>query len=128
VLPTSLKGGNDGGNACGPIPTRAGIGLRAPHYREVLESLPEVGWFEVHSENYFGAGGPPLHYLQRVRAHYPLSLHGGWAFAGLRRCAEPRPPREAPGAHRAFRARLGLRLDEARKADAILETHHALAA
>lgn len=58
------------------IPPRAGIGLRAPHYREVLDSLPDVGWFEVHSENYFGDGGQPLHFLERVRQHYPLSLHG----------------------------------------------------
>jgi uncharacterized protein (UPF0276 family) len=60
----------------GPIPACAGIGLRAPHYREILETLPDVGWLEVHSENYFGGGGPPLHYLERIRPHYPLSLHG----------------------------------------------------
>lgn len=59
-----------------PIPAHAGIGLRAPHYHEVVERRPPVAWFEVHSENYFGAGGPPLHYLERVREHYPLSLHG----------------------------------------------------
>lgn len=60
----------------GSIPVSTGIGLRAPHYREVLESRPRVGWWEVHSENYFGAGGPPHHYLERVCADYPLSLHG----------------------------------------------------
>jgi uncharacterized protein (UPF0276 family) len=38
--------------------------------------LPDIGWLEVHSENYFGDGGQPLHYLERVRGHYPLSLHG----------------------------------------------------
>jgi len=59
-----------------PIPARAGIGLRAPHYREVLKQRPPAGWFEVHSENYFGAGGAPLHYLERIREQYPLSLHG----------------------------------------------------
>lgn len=59
-----------------PVPARAGIGLRAQHYRAVLEQRPAVGWFEVHSENYFGAGGAPLDYLERIRAHYPLSLHG----------------------------------------------------
>jgi uncharacterized protein (UPF0276 family) len=58
------------------IPAQCGIGLRAPHYRDVLEALPLVPWFEVHSENYFGAGGPPLHYLARIRERYPLSLHG----------------------------------------------------
>ncbi|MGQ0656659.1 MAG: MNIO family bufferin maturase [Chromatiales bacterium] len=59
-----------------PIPAQAGIGLRAEHYREVLESRPRVGWLEVHSENYFGEGGAPLHYLEQIRSHYPLSLHG----------------------------------------------------
>lgn len=59
-----------------PIPARAGIGLRAEHYEAVLATLPPVGWLEVHSENYFGAGGKPLTYLERARAHYPLSLHG----------------------------------------------------
>jgi Uncharacterized protein conserved in bacteria len=58
------------------IPVSAGIGLRADHYREVLETRPPVGWFEVHSENYFGDGGLPCDYLERVRAEYPVSLHG----------------------------------------------------
>ena len=57
------------------LPCTAGIGLRAPHYREVLEALPQLGWVEVHSENFFG-GGAPLHTLLRVREHYPVSLHG----------------------------------------------------
>jgi uncharacterized protein len=58
------------------IPAAAGIGLRSPHYREVLETRPAVCWLEVHSENYFGRGGQPLHLLERARELYPLSLHG----------------------------------------------------
>ncbi len=57
------------------LPSTAGIGLRAPHYREVLEKLPKLGWVEVHNENFFG-GGAPLHTLLKVREHYPVSLHG----------------------------------------------------
>ena len=57
------------------LPCIAGIGLRAPHYGEVLQKLPRLGWVEVHSENYFG-GGSPLRTLLRVREHYPVSLHG----------------------------------------------------
>ncbi|MEO8156358.1 MAG: DUF692 domain-containing protein [Betaproteobacteria bacterium] len=53
-----------------------GIGLRAPHYRELLDSQPRAGWLEVHSENYFGAGGYDLHVLEQVRSRYPVSLHG----------------------------------------------------
>ncbi len=58
------------------LPAAAGIGLRAPHVGTVLASLPRVPWFEVHSENYFAAGGSALAALDRVRGHYPLSLHG----------------------------------------------------
>jgi len=57
------------------LPCTAGIGLRAPHYREVLENVPKLGWVEVHSENFFG-GGAPLRTLLKVREHYPVSLHG----------------------------------------------------
>jgi uncharacterized protein len=53
-----------------------GVGLRAPHYGEFLDDRPPVGWLEVHSENYFGAGGWDLHVLDRVRRDYPISLHG----------------------------------------------------
>lgn len=53
-----------------------GIGLRAPHYREFLEHRPKVDWIEVHTENYFGAGGWDLHVLETLRPDYPLSLHG----------------------------------------------------
>lgn len=56
--------------------TRCGIGLRAPHYRDMLAQLPSVGFLEVHSENYFGAGGQPHRYLEQLATHYPLSLHG----------------------------------------------------
>lgn len=58
------------------IPASAGIGLRAPHYRRLLAERPPLGWLEVHSENYFGAGGQPHHFLRCAREHYPLSLHG----------------------------------------------------
>jgi uncharacterized protein (UPF0276 family) len=53
-----------------------GIGLRHPHYQQVLEEKPEVGWWEVHSENFFQAGGPTLEILCSIREHYPTSLHG----------------------------------------------------
>ena len=61
--------------ATAALPCVAGIGLRAPHYHEVLSTLPKLGWVEAHSENFFG-GGAPLHTLLAVREHYPVSLHG----------------------------------------------------
>jgi len=57
------------------MPDRAGIGLRAVHHHEVIARRPDVGWFEAHSENYFG-GGPARAILERVREDYPISLHG----------------------------------------------------
>jgi len=54
----------------------AGVGLRPPHYREMLARRPALAFLEVHSENYFGAGGPPHFYLEQLRQDYPLSLHG----------------------------------------------------
>ncbi len=53
-----------------------GIGLRHPHYHEVIDSQPGIGWFEVHSENFFHLGGPSLNALKTIRASYPISLHG----------------------------------------------------
>lgn len=53
-----------------------GIGLRASHYGEFLDSHPQIDWLEVHSENYFGDGGYDLHVLEHVRSQYPISLHG----------------------------------------------------
>ena len=58
------------------LPFQAGIGLRAPHVNEVLTQRPDVPFFEVHSENYYLDGGPALAALARIRADYPLSLHG----------------------------------------------------
>lgn len=57
-------------------PTPVGIGWRHPHCAELLESLPRLDFLEVHSENYFGAGGAAQAVLLQARAHYPVSLHG----------------------------------------------------
>ena len=59
-----------------PDPGRVGIGLRPPHYAEILERRPELGFLEVHSENFFCAGGEPLAWLERFRREYALSFHG----------------------------------------------------
>lgn len=53
-----------------------GLGLRTEHYSHVLEHKPDVDWFEIISENYMVAGGKPLHYLDRIRADYPMVMHG----------------------------------------------------
>ncbi|HEY1725663.1 MAG TPA: DUF692 domain-containing protein [Steroidobacteraceae bacterium] len=58
-----------------PIPAAAGIGLRFPHHDYVVRQHPTVAWFEIHAENYFG-GGAPRRTLERIRADYPLAVHG----------------------------------------------------
>ena len=54
----------------------AGIGLRQPHYEQVLAQRPAFGFVEVHSENFFADGGATLAVLEAARERYPVSLHG----------------------------------------------------
>lgn len=58
------------------LPSRAGLGLKTGHFREVLDSRADIGFFEVHAENYMVDGGPFHHFLGLIREQYPLSLHG----------------------------------------------------
>lgn len=53
-----------------------GIGLRSKHTQEILETKPDIGWLEVHTENYFSSGGPDHYFLSEIGNHYPLSFHG----------------------------------------------------
>jgi len=53
-----------------------GLGLRTPHYEQVLQEQPDVDWFEVLSENYMVAGGKPRYYLEAIGERYPLVMHG----------------------------------------------------
>jgi uncharacterized protein (UPF0276 family) len=56
--------------------TQVGVGWRQPHYAQLLDGKPALGFVEVHSENFFGDGGAALAVLERGREHYPISLHG----------------------------------------------------
>ncbi|GGK43021.1 MNIO family bufferin maturase [Salinarimonas ramus] len=58
------------------LPNDAGIGFKALHYEAIIEERPALGFLEVHAENYMGAGGPAHARLGRLRAEYPLSVHG----------------------------------------------------
>lgn len=53
-----------------------GLGLRPQHYADILDGSPDVDWFEVISENYLVPGGQPLRMLERIRARYPIVMHG----------------------------------------------------
>jgi uncharacterized protein (UPF0276 family) len=58
------------------LPRRAGVGFKPEHFAEIDAAPQPVGFFEVHAENYMGAGGPPHARLGRLRQDYALSIHG----------------------------------------------------
>jgi len=60
----------------GSLPPRGGLGLKPEHFRDILESRPDLGFFEIHAENYMVDGGPFHHYLGLIRRDYALSIHG----------------------------------------------------
>lgn len=64
------------GACAGGLPERAGVGLKNAHFHEIVDTEPDIGFFEVHAENYLVEGGPFHHYLTRIRERYPLSVHG----------------------------------------------------
>jgi uncharacterized protein (UPF0276 family) len=53
-----------------------GVGLRTAHYGRILETRPDVDWFEIISENYMQTAGRPLHYLDAIADRYPVAMHG----------------------------------------------------
>ncbi|WP_438391241.1 MNIO family bufferin maturase [Caballeronia sp. DA-9] len=71
------------------LPRHAGVGLKPEHYRTILESRPDIGFFEVHAENYMGAGGPPHRFLSAICESYPLSIHGVGLSIGADRPLDP---------------------------------------
>ncbi len=68
------------------LPARAGVGLKPEYFHDILEARPDLGFFEIHAENYLVDGGPFHHWLTRIRERYALSVHGvGLSIGG----AEP---------------------------------------
>jgi uncharacterized protein (UPF0276 family) len=69
----------DAGIGALPLPRAgswAGAGFKPEHLEAILADTAQVGFFEVHAENYMGAGGPPHAQLARIRRDFPISLHG----------------------------------------------------
>ena len=58
------------------LPVSAGVGFKPEHLGDILAAAQPVGFFEVHAENYMGAGGPPHAHLTALRERYPVSVHG----------------------------------------------------
>jgi uncharacterized protein len=58
------------------LPARSGVGFKPAHFRDIIAAAQPIGFFEVHAENYMGAGGPPHAQLAALRERYALSVHG----------------------------------------------------
>lgn len=68
------------------LPAAAGLGFKPEHFTAIRDTRPALGFFEVHAENYMGAGGPPHRMLTALRQDYTLSLHGvGLSIGGAGR-------------------------------------------
>jgi len=86
------------------LPDRAGVGFKPAHFDEIMGSEPQIGFIEIHAENYMGAGGPAHRQLETLRERYALSIHGVGLSIGspnpldrehlarLRRLCERHPP------------------------------------
>ena len=58
------------------LPLGAGVGFKPEHFAAISASPQPLGFFEVHAENYMGAGGVPHAQLTFLRENYALSVHG----------------------------------------------------
>jgi uncharacterized protein len=64
-------------------PIKSGISLKPAYYQTILEHHPDVGFFEIHAENYLSQGGPAIHYLEKIAQYYPITIHGvGMSIGG----------------------------------------------
>ena len=58
------------------LPAAPGLGFKPEHFPAIRDTRPALGFFEIHAENYMGAGGPPHRQLTALRQDYAISLHG----------------------------------------------------
>ncbi len=73
-------------SATANLPACAGVGFKPAHFRDILAAAQPIGFFEVHAENYMGAGGPPHAQLAALRQRYALSIHGvGLSIGSMQR-------------------------------------------
>ena len=56
------------------LPPRAGLGFKPEHFAQAVPA--RVGFYEVHAENYLGAGGAPHAMLERLHRDHAISVHG----------------------------------------------------
>ena len=82
------------------LPAAPGLGFKPEHFTAIRSTRPDLGFFEVHAENYMGAGGVPHAQLRALREGYALSLHGVGLSIGGGRAAGCRPSGPAEAAVR----------------------------
>ena len=58
------------------LPPAAGVGLKPAHVDDILRTQPDLGFFEVHAENFMVPGGRFHRDLTAIRERYALSMHG----------------------------------------------------
>jgi uncharacterized protein (UPF0276 family) len=88
--PVSDHGHRNGFETHSAIPAKAGVGFKGEHAADILADADQPAcWFEVHAENYMGAGGPPHARLTEIRNHYPLSIHGVGLSIGAEQGLDP---------------------------------------
>ncbi|SFL22686.1 DUF692 domain-containing protein [Shimia haliotis] len=58
------------------LPNRPGVGYKPQHYSDLISDAGDVGWLEIHAENYMGSGGRPLAQLRHLAERFPISVHG----------------------------------------------------
>ncbi|MBM6550775.1 DUF692 domain-containing protein [Marinomonas ostreistagni] len=76
MLKHTLAAAQTEGHVPSGFATRTGISLKPRYYEDILAQRPEVGFFEIHAENYLSAGGPARYYLDLIRQYYDISVHG----------------------------------------------------
>ena len=67
---------SQGASAPSSFIIKTGVSLKPSYYHEILDTRPNLGFFEVHAENYLSQGGPARHYLQKIRELYACTIHG----------------------------------------------------
>lgn len=58
------------------LPDRPGVGYKPQHYADIMADPAQVGWLEIHAENYMGDGGRPIAQLRHLSEQFPISVHG----------------------------------------------------
>ena len=58
------------------LPNRSGVGYKSKHRNDILANPDQIGWIEIHAENYMGDGGRPISELKELSEIFPVSCHG----------------------------------------------------